>query len=297
MAVTPRSTDSSTWTTRRLMAWTGQHLGQKGVDNPRLASEMLLSHVLGVDRLKLYMDLDRPASDLERATFRALVERAAKHEPVDYLVGKSPFMSMMLQVNPDVLIPRPSTESLVEHVIQHARRTPGFNSPLIADVGTGSGAIAIALAKHIPHSRIIATDLSERALETARQNADEQGVADRIEFRQGDLLEPIEHERLRYLVSNPPYISDAEWRDVQRNVKDYEPESALRGGVDGLCHLRTLIEKGRPLMDDPGQLVVEAAASQKKALLKLAESSGTWANAHVLADHEHLPRVLVCDAK
>jgi release factor glutamine methyltransferase len=297
MPVTPRATDNSTWTTRRLLTWTTQHLGQKGIDSSRLATEMLLAHVLGVDRLKLYMDLDRPANELERATFRALVERAAKHEPVDYLVGISPFMSMMLHVNPDVLIPRPSTETLVEHVIQHARRTPGFNSPLIADVGTGSGAIAIALAKHIPYSRVIATDISERALDTARQNADEQGVADRIEFRQGDLLEPISHERLRYLVSNPPYISDAEWRDVERNVKGYEPESALRGGADGLQYLRELIEKGRPLLDAPGQLVLEAAVSHNKTLLKLAETTGAWSNPHVLADHEHLPRVLVCDCK
>jgi release factor glutamine methyltransferase len=243
------------------------------------------------------MDLDRPANDLERATFRALVERAAAHEPVDYLVGKSPFFSMMLHVNPAVLIPRPSTETLIEHVIQHARRTPGFHAPLIADVGTGSGAIAIALARHIPHSRVIATDISEPALETARLNAKEQGVAERIEFRRGDLLEPIAHERLHYLVSNPPYISDAEWRDVERNVKDYEPQTALRGGMDGLQYLRILIEKSRPLLQTPGQLVLEGAASQKQALLKLADDAGCWANAHVLADHEHLPRVLVCDAR
>ncbi len=279
------------------MAWTAKHLGQKGVDSPRLATEMLLSHVLGVDRLKLYMDLDRPANELERATFRALVERAADHEPVDYLVGLSPFFSMSLSVNPAVLIPRPSTETVIEHVIQHARRTPGFHSPLIADVGTGSGAIAIALAKHIPNSRVIATDISEDALNTAQHNAQEQGVADRIEFRHGDLLEPIANERLRYLVSNPPYISDAEWREVQRNVKDYEPEHALRGGADGLLYIRKLIEHGRPLVDTPGQLVIEAAASQKQALIKLAEAVGVWDNVHVLADHEHLPRVLVCDAK
>jgi len=295
--VNPKPTDSATWTTRQLMAWTSKHLGQKGVDSPRLATEMLLSHVLGVDRLKLYMDLDRPANELERATFRALVERAADHEPVDYLVGKSPFFSMMLKVNPAVLIPRPSTETVIEHVIQHARRTPGFNSPLIADVGTGSGAIAIALAKHIPNSRVIATDVSEAALAVAQENAEALGVDDRIEFRQGDLLEPIQHERLRYLVSNPPYISDQEWGAVERNVKAYEPESALRGGADGLLFLRKLIEHGRALLDAPGQLVLEAAASHKKALVQLAEDAGTWENAHVLADHERLPRVLVCDAR
>ncbi len=277
------------------MAWTARHLTRKGVDHPRRATEMLLAHVLGVDRLKLYMDPDRPASELERATFRELVERAVAHEPVDYLIGKSPFFSMMLAVTPDVLIPRPSTETLIEHVIQHARRIPGFNSPTIADIGTGSGAIAIALAKHIPHSRVIATDLCDKALDVARANARSMGVSDQIEFRQGDLLEPVEHERLRYLVSNPPYIGDDEWKRVAPNVKDYEPASALRGGADGLRYLRVLIERARPLLEHPGQLVLEAAASHEKQLLRLAESAGGLANAHVLADHDSLPRVLVCD--
>ncbi|GAB4192059.1 MAG: peptide chain release factor N(5)-glutamine methyltransferase [Phycisphaeraceae bacterium] len=292
-----RQMDNTTWTTRKLLSWTSAHLAQKGVDSPKLASEMLLAHVLGVDRIKLYMDLDRPANELERATFRELVRRAAEHEPVEYLVGKCPFFSMMLYVNPAVLIPRPSTETLVEHVIQHSKRTPGFHAPLIADIGTGSGAIAVALAKHIANCRVIATDISSSALEVARQNADALGVSDRIEFRQGDLLEPIEHERVHYLVSNPPYISDDEWKEVPRNVKDYEPESALRGGGDGLRYLRTLIDSSRAVLRTPGQLVLEAAASQKHALIKLAKEAGTWANEHILTDHEHLPRVLVCDTK
>jgi len=297
MKVTHRATENEAWTTRKLLAWTCEHLGRKKIDSPRLSAEMLLGHVLGVDRLKLYMDPDRPANGLERATFRGLVERAVDHEPVEYLVGKCPFFSMMLTVGPDVLIPRPSTETLIEHVIQHARRTPGFNAPTLADIGTGSGAIAIALAKHIPNSRVIATDISERALTIAKQNAQDMGVADRIDFRQGDLLEPITGERLRYLVSNPPYISDEEWRAVKPNVKGYEPERALRGGGDGLRYLRKLIEQSRPLLEHPAQLVLEAASSQKQSLLKIVEDSGVWANTHLLADHERLPRVLVCDAK
>ena len=292
-----RTTRNQNWSTRRLLTWTQEHLARKGVDSPRLATEMLLSHVLGVDRLKLYMDPDRPANDLERATFRDLVERAANHEPVEYLVGRCPFFSLMLTVTPDVLIPRPSTETLVEHVIQHARRTPGFASPLIADVGTGSGVIAVTLAKHIPGSRIIATDISEAALSVAKQNAKDLDVADRIEFRQGDLLEPLKGERLHYLVSNPPYISDQEWKEVLPNVKAYEPETALRGGGDGLLYLRRLIQGGRPLLETPGQLVLEASSTQKKALLAMVEQADVWDNAHVLVDHERLPRVLVCDSK
>jgi release factor glutamine methyltransferase len=278
------------------LAWTAEHLEKRGIDSPRLSAEMLLAHVLGVPRIKLFTDADRPSTELERAAFRDLVERAAKHEPVDYLVGQAPFFSMMLKVNPSVLVPRPSTETLVEHVIQHARRTPGFHAPTIADIGTGSGAIAIALAKHVPSSRVIAVDISPEALAVARENAQAQKVADRIDFRQGDLLEPLAGLRVRYLVSNPPYIPDHEWDAVEPNVKDYEPTLALRGGPDGLRFVRPLIENAWRHLDSPGQLVVEIAASTKHAVLELAKSANRLTNPQVLADHEGLPRVLVADA-
>jgi len=289
---------AETWTTRKLLAWTAQHFERLGIDAPRLSAEMLLAHVLGVERLRLYMDADRPASDLERAAFRALVERAAKHEPVDYLVGRTPFFSMMLDVTPDVLIPRPSTETLVEHVIQHARQTPGFRGPLIADVGTGSGAIAIALAKHIAESRVVATDISDAALAVARRNAEAHRVADRIDFALGSLLEPLAdfRGRFRFLCSNPPYIPDDEWDTVAPNVKDYEPHGALRGGVDGLQFVRPIIEGAGDVLDTPGQLVVEIAAATADACVKLATAAGLH-HAHVLADHEALPRVLVADKR
>ncbi len=284
-----------TWTTRRLLDWTTQYFERRALDSPRLSAEMLLAHVLGVPRLRLYMEADRPASELERAAYRELVERATRHEPVDYLVGQAPFFSMMFRVNPDVLIPRPSTETLVEHVIQHARRTPGFHRPLIADVGTGSGAIAVALARHVPESRVIATDVSEAALELARQNAEAHGVTERVELRHGDLLDPLRGLRVRYLVSNPPYISDAEWAQVQANVKEHEPAGALRGGPDGLDVIRPLIGGARAVLDEPGQLVVEIAASQEAAVRGLVEDDGGFEHVHVLADHEGLPRVLIAD--
>lgn len=283
------------WTTRRLLAWTTEYFARKGVDCPRLSAEMLLAHVLGVPRLRLYLDPDRPASELERAAFRELVERAARHEPVDYLVGQAPFFSMMLKVNPNVMIPRPSTETLVEHVIEHSRRAPGFSAPLIADIGTGCGCIAIALAKHISNGRVIATDISGEALAVAKENARLQGVLDRIEFRQGDLLEPVRGMRFQYLVSNPPYISDAEWEQVAPNVKNYEPAIALRGGVDGLDYIRRLIAQAPAYLDRPGQLVLEIAASQRQAALELAQRTPGLTNARVLVDHEGLPRVLVAD--
>jgi len=292
-------TPSGPWTSKRLLSWTTAAFEKKGIDSARVCAEMLLAHVLEQPRLKLYMDPHRPASDLERAAFRELVERALKDEPVDYLVGKTPFFSMMLGVSPAVLVPRPSTETLVEHILQHARRTPGFASPRVADVGTGSGAIAIALAKQFDKmgsdAVVIATDISEEALEVAGQNARDQGVHDRIEFRRGDLLEPLRGERFTYLASNPPYIPDFEWDDVAPNVKDYEPTQALRGGKDGLDYLRPLIAQAGDHLTDPGQLVVEIASCQKDQVVALASEHGLR-HPSVLVDHEKLPRVLVADA-
>jgi release factor glutamine methyltransferase len=293
-AASPPGRDAP-WTSRRLLAWTSDYLERKAVDSPRLAAEMLLAHVLEVPRIKLYMDMDRPASPLERSAYRSLVERAAAHEPVQYLVGQTSFFSLDFAVTPEVLIPRPSTETLVEHIIQRVKRTPGLAAPVIADVGTGSGCIAIALAKNLPAAGIIATDLSSKALAVAKQNAAAHGVADRITFREGDLLEPLAGTRFAFIASNPPYISDAEWEDVAPNVKEYEPIMALRAGADGLDVLRRLIAGAGELLEEDGQLVAEIAASQKSAVLALVEDAGNLHNARVLADAESHPRVLVAD--
>ncbi|QQE13513.1 peptide chain release factor N(5)-glutamine methyltransferase [Planctomycetota bacterium] len=283
------------WTSQALIRWTTQHFEKKGIDHPRLSAEMLLAHILNCERLRLYMDPERPATELERAAFRDLVERACEHEPVDYLVGQAPFFSMMFEVTRDTLIPRPSTETLVEHVIQHARVAPGLTKPVIADVCTGSGIIAICLAKQIKDSRVIATDISEAALKVAKRNAEKHGVADRIDFRQGDLLEPLQGERFDYLVSNPPYIPDSEWSELERNVKEYEPEIALRGGEDGLQFLTSLIERGRDLINTPGQIALEMAAVHDKPIRELVRNTNRYENEHVLSDHESFPRILVAD--
>lgn len=253
-----------------------------------------MAHVLGVPRVSLYTDLDRPASDLERAAFRDLVERAVAHEPVQYLTGEAHFFSMTFEVTADTLVPRPSTETLVEQVIHHARHTPGFRQPTVADVGTGSGCIACAIAKHLDGAQVIATDISEAALAVARRNAEKHGVADRIEFRRGDLYEVL-GERVNLLCSNPPYIPDNEWVDVAPNVRDYEPASALRGGTDGLDLLRPLIAGAADHLLDDGQLAFEIAASQKQAAIGLAKLQPHLDNPRVLADSEGHPRVLIAN--
>ena len=287
--------DDPTWTTRRLLDWTSRYLQSKEVDSPRLAAEMLLAHVLEMPRINLYMDPDRPATPLERAAYRELVEKAAAHAPVQYLVGSAHFYSLSFAVDEHTLIPRPCTETLVEHVITHARRTPGFRDSAIADIGTGSGAIAIALAKNLPGSTVVATDISPGALDLARRNAQTHGVADRIDFRQGPFFEPLGASRFNYILSNPPYIPDHEWDAVPPNVKDHEPPTALRAGADGLDVLRPLIADAHTYLNRPGQIVFEIAACNKQPVLDLAAANTHLTNPHILPDHENHPRFLLAD--
>jgi len=267
------------------------------VDSPRLSAELLLSHIIGCERLRLYMENDRPASPLELVRLRELVKRAGQHEPIAYLLGDQWFFGLRFKVTPGTLIPRPSTETIVEHVLQHHRATSGFEHPSILDLGTGCGTLAVSLAVHIDDARIIATDVSESALETARHNATHHKVSDRIEFLHGSWFGPIEEHvvsgRADYLVCNPPYISDAEWEEVEPNVTEYEPVSALRGGVDGLDDLRVILDEAPRHVRPGGQIALEIAASQGRVMLEMAQAHALIGEAHVLNDHEGLPRVLV----
>ena len=287
-----------------LLAWMNDAFTQKGIDSPRLSAELLLSHVLGCERLRLYMDVDRPANEIERTTLRDLVQRAINHEPVQYLTGEAWFFGMQLMVDKRVLIPRPATETIVEAVLHHCKSRPGFGGKtgegvLIADVCTGSGCVALALAKHLPGARVVATDISPDALVVARANAERLGLSDRVEFLVGDLLAPLaEHARaghsksLDFLVSNPPYIPDDEWDAVEANVKDHEPTLALRGGMDGLALVRPLLKEGPPLVKPEGLVLVEVAASRAEEALAIAESSPRVEHADVMQDFEGLDRVV-----
>ncbi|RMH13357.1 MAG: peptide chain release factor N(5)-glutamine methyltransferase [Planctomycetota bacterium] len=300
-----KASSDQLWTTRRLLAWMNRAFADKQIDAPRLCAEMLLAHVLGCDRLKLYTDPDRPASPLERSSLRELVARALKHEPIQYLIEEAWFFGLAFHVDRRVLIPRPCTEIIVEHVLQHARSHPGFGgtsgeSLLIADVCTGSGCIAVALARHLAHARVIATDISRDALDVARLNAQRHGVADRIDLRLGNLLAPIlEHPAagrraaLSYICANPPYIPDNEWAKVEPNVRDHEPESALRGGPDGLAFVRPIIESAAPLLRSGGLLLVEIASVSADEVVALTTRLDAFDDVSVVNDAEGKPRTLI----
>ncbi len=298
---------------------------KKGLDSPRLMAELLVAHVIGSDRLKLYTDADRPASQHERDTLRDLVARALKHEPVQYLVGEAWFFGMPLRVTRDVLIPRPCTELIIEHVLLQTRADPAFGGKTgdgvrFADICTGSGCIAIALAKNLPGASGFATDVSQPALQVAMANAQRHAVADRLEFLHGDLCAPIlSHPlgftvsgagpadavrpddapgSLHFVVSNPPYIPDAEWNDptqIDRHVKDFEPALALRGGPDGLSVIRPLIDQAPRLLRPGGQTMIETAAATARAVAKLLAAHPLIApdSVRVIKDQDALDRLVV----
>jgi release factor glutamine methyltransferase len=282
----------------------GGAFAKKGLDSPRLIAEILLSHVLGCDRLRLAMDADRPATPLERESLRDLVQRALNHEPIHYLVNEKWFYGLPMHVDKRVLIPRPATETIVETLLRHAKAQPGFGGPrgegvLIADVCTGSGCIAVAALHYLKGARAIATDISPEALEVAQRNARRHGVAERLELLHGDLLTPLlahpaagKERSLHFLVSNPPYIPDHEWAAVAPNVKNFEPEQALRAGPDGLLYVRPVIERAPPLLVPGGLLLVEVADSCAEAALEIARSRPELENAEILQDFEGLPRVV-----
>jgi release factor glutamine methyltransferase len=299
-----REPASETWTTRRLLAWMAEAFKARGLEAPQLQARVLLAHVLGCEELRLFTDPDRPATDTERARLRDLVGRALKDEPIQYLVGEWRFFGLPFSVDRRVLIPRPATETIVEHVLQHARVEPGFGGGtgeglLIADICTGSGCIAVSLLKHLPRAHAAATDLSPEALEVAAANAGRHGVADRLDLLTGHLLEPLrDHPAYRgaasvhYLVSNPPYIPDHEWGAVAPNVREYEPSIALRGGIDGLTSIRELIAQGPDLLRPGGLILIEVADSTAQAALELLASRDRIQEARVLTDMEGLPRVI-----
>jgi release factor glutamine methyltransferase len=281
---------SEIWTLGRLLDWTTQYLKEKKAETPRLDAEVLLAHVAGCSRIQLYMRFDEPASDAVRGKYRELVKQRNEGCPVAYLVGYKEFYSLRFAVTPSVLIPRPETEILVMEAIRLAKP---MTAPKILDIGTGSGAIAIALAKHLPSAKLTATDLSPEALAVARQNAHALSLADRLRFLNGNLFEPVPaDERFDLIVSNPPYIGDEEWDALPASVAKFEPKLALDGGAAGLEVIKKLLVEARAKLNPNGYLLIEIGAGQASAVTELFMAEPGWRTISVMPDHAGLPRVV-----
>jgi release factor glutamine methyltransferase len=277
------------WTVGRLLAWTTGWLAERGSDSPRLDAEVLLAHVRGCPRIHLYTAFDEVVADEPRARFREFVKRRGGGEPVAYLVGGREFYSLPLTVSPAVLVPRPETESLVVRVLDICREAA---APRIVDVGTGSGAIAVALAKHLPRAEIVATDLSAAALDVARANAARHGLAERITFVESDLLAALELAGpWDVIVSNPPYVREDEFAGLPRDVRDHEPRAALVAGPRGVEVIERLVAEAVGRLQLGGWLVLEAGPAVAAEVERLLATTSGLEPGPTLKDLARLPRV------
>ena len=258
---------SETWTTLKVLTWTKEYLAGKGVENARLEAEWLLCEALSLDRVGLYLNFDKPLSDEELTAFRQMVARRAKREPLQHILGTQEFMGMEFKVSPAVLIPRHDTETLLQEALRIA---PKAASAL--DIGTGSGCVAIALAKNLPDAAIMSVDISAAALELAAQNAALNGV--QVDFRQGSIFEPVQGGRFDLIVSNPPYIPTADLAGLEPEVRDFEPRAALDGGADGLDFYRQIIYQAPKYLTAKGWLLVEIGIGQWAEVKELFASAG-----------------------
>lgn len=256
-------TTTETWTVGRLLTWTTDFLKKNGSQSPRLDSEVLLAHARECQRIELYTAFDEEPTDETKTAFREMVKRRAEGTPVAYLVGHKEFYSASFEVNPDVLIPRPETEHLVVEAIDRAkeiREARSNSGPLrIADVGTGSGAVAVTLAKQLNDCHVTAIDVSEAALAVAARNAKRHGLdEDRLTLVKSDLFEACAPEQsFDLIVSNPPYVSEAEYGQLESSVKDYEPKLALVSGPDGTEIIARLISQAADRLAENGCLLFE----------------------------------------
>ncbi|MEO1618786.1 MAG: peptide chain release factor N(5)-glutamine methyltransferase [Planctomycetota bacterium] len=246
------------WTVLRLLQWTTEFFQKRGSDSPRLDAEVLLAHARQCSRIELYTAFEEVPEESQRDAFRELVRRRGEGTPVAQLVGYKEFYSLRFRVNEHTLIPRPETEHLVIEALDCARTIEDLGRPLrIIDVGTGTGAIAVSLAVHRPDCQVVATDISESALEVARWNAQQHDVADRIEFVCTDLMENVQTESFDLICSNPPYVSEAEFLELDRGVKDFEPKTALVAGDDGTEVIKRLMAESYPRLESHGRLIIE----------------------------------------
>lgn len=264
------------------------YFAEQGIETARLDAEVLLGHVLRKDRVFLYVHFDQPLEPFEVDQYRDLVGRRARREPLAYLTGEKEFYSQTFHVTPAVLIPRPETELLVEAVLAWAMEHPGLT---IADVGTGSGAIAVTLARELPDAKLLAIDTSAEALAVAEENAKKLGVADRVRLLRGEWLAPVRGQSLDAVVSNPPYIASADIEQLEPEVRRFEPRLALDGGRDGLDAYRVLLKQAATVVRPDGAMFLEIGHDQAEAVVDLSRLSG-WQTEEIISDHAGIQRIV-----
>ena len=254
-------------TIREIKERTETFFKKRGVPNAKLDTDILIAHSLGIKRLDIYLDLDRPLTEAQLTDLRSLVKRRASREPLQYIIGKTEFYGLTLKVDPRALIPRHETEELIELIVERLDATP----KRILDLGTGSGAIALALASRYSDAEVTATDQSEGAITLAKENALALNLSSRVTFIKGNWFEPLDEDaRFDLIVSNPPYLTEAEMQTAEPEVIDHEPRSALASGQEGLDDLGLLFKSVSKHLAEGGLLALETGIGQADAIKAMA---------------------------
>ncbi|MEW6113592.1 MAG: peptide chain release factor N(5)-glutamine methyltransferase [Thermodesulfobacteriota bacterium] len=281
---------STRWTIREVVQWTTDYFRQKGIESARLDAEVLLAHALGADRLFLYLNLDKPLSQQERDKYREVVTRRARREPVALITGRKEFWSIDLRVRPGVLIPRPETEVLVQAVLDEIR---DLRQPRVLDIGTGSGAVAVAIAHDRPDARVIATDRDPAAATLTWTNAKASDTAENMAVLSADLFSSFRPgSHFHVICSNPPYVSDDDLMTLAPEIVRFEPRSALAAGPEGLDVIRASASQAREFLAERGALILEMGAGQEEAVREIFQSAGLDKEITVFKDLAGIPRVV-----
>ena len=277
------------WTIGRILKWTEQYFKEKGIESPRLDAEVLLSHILGRERIYLYVHFDEPLEPTELARYREAIKQRVQRVPVAYIIGEKEFMGLTFRVTADTLVPRPDTEILVQAAIERLRARG--DAPRFADIGTGTGAICLSVLHFLPKAQADTVDISPAARAVAEENAAALEVADRVTFHTGDLLAPLAGQCYDAILSNPPYIPDGDIAALAPEVRLKEPRTALAGGKDGLDFYRRLTADAPAHLKDGGFLAVEVGIHQAAPVAALAVPA--FSRTEILKDYAGIERVVI----
>jgi release factor glutamine methyltransferase len=286
------------WTILKLLEWTTSYFKTNKIDSPRTTAEILLAHILQLNRIDLYLQYDQPVSGNELAHFKVLIKRRINREPAAYILGVKEFWTLDLVVTKDVLIPRPETECLVEAALlifsENDDSAPGHDPKQILELGTGSGAITIALASQSPEDHFLASDFSIAALKVAKENAKQHNLDAGIDFLSGDLLTCLKDsiQSFDMIISNPPYIRTADLKQLQPEIYRYEPLLALDGHDDGLFYIRQIIRNAHNYLRQKGYLLLEIGYDQKKAVQGIIDDCGIYEKVSFTKDYGGHDRVV-----
>ena len=277
------------WTIGRILKWTEQYFKEKGIESPRLDAEVLLSHILGRERIYLYVHFDEPLEPAELARYREAIKQRVQRVPVAYIIGEKEFMGLTFRVTADTLVPRPDTEILVQAAVERLRARG--ETPRFADIGTGSGAICLSILHFLPKAQADTVDISPAARAVAEENAAALGASDRVTFHTGDLLAPLAGQCYDAILSNPPYIPDGDIAALAPEVRLKEPRTALAGGKDGLDFYRRLTADAPAHLKDGGFLAVEVGIHQAAPVAALAVPA--FSRTEILKDYAGIERVVI----